>query len=289
MSSQPNDIGRILKAEREKRAIPLETVHETTKIPLDSLRAIEEGYRIRTLSPFYYKSFVRSYAKYLGMDADEISGMIPSSRPAPVAPSVVAGKVAAAPKTVPSFRPLPVLNLFARSGNTKKIRKFVQIGLIVVVCLGVLALIVGAVRKFSQRKAAAPTTVEQPKKMASRDSKPKAEPVRKAEPPKADAPKSVRVATAPVSSQPAKAVTLTVRAKTTVWLNVRADGMPVFQGSLTRNNHVTWEANKRIELSGRDIEQLDYEVNGKPIGKISRSGARIRKVIITPDGLSVER
>lgn len=288
MSSQPNDIGKIFKAEREKRAIPLETVHETTKIPLDSLRAIEEGYRIRTLSPFYYKSFVRSYAKYLGMDADEISGMLPSSRPAPAAAPVVVGKVSAPAKTIPSSRPLPVLNLFARSGNTKKIRKFVQIGLIVVVCLGVLALIAGAVRKFSQRKAAVPA-VEQPKKTALRDPKPKAEPVRKEEPSKSDAPKSVRVATVPVSAEASKAVTLTVRAKTTVWLNARADGMPVFQGSLTRNNYVTWEANKRIELSGRDIEQLDYEVNGKSIGKISHSGARIRKVIITPDGFSVER
>ena len=47
--------GSLLKKVREAKGISLEVVHEHTKIPLDALRALEEGYTIRTLSPFYQK------------------------------------------------------------------------------------------------------------------------------------------------------------------------------------------------------------------------------------------
>jgi len=52
--------GLILKQARESKGIPLQTVHEVTKIPLDALKAIEEGYKIRTLSDFYYSHILKS-------------------------------------------------------------------------------------------------------------------------------------------------------------------------------------------------------------------------------------
>ena len=60
--------GEILKKAREGQGIALETVHEMTKIPLDALKAIEDGYKVRTLTPFYMKGFVKMYAQYLGVD-----------------------------------------------------------------------------------------------------------------------------------------------------------------------------------------------------------------------------
>ena len=69
-SSTPK--GSLLKKERESKNISLDTVQEATKIPLDVLKAIEEGYTIRTLSLFYLKGFVKMYAQYLGVDPDKI-------------------------------------------------------------------------------------------------------------------------------------------------------------------------------------------------------------------------
>lgn len=66
-----NRKGALLKEERQKRSIALDTVHESTKIPMDALKAIEEGYTIRSLSPFYYKGFIKMYAKFLGLDLKE--------------------------------------------------------------------------------------------------------------------------------------------------------------------------------------------------------------------------
>jgi cytoskeletal protein RodZ len=70
--------GNILKEARQEQGLSLETVHETTKIPLDALRAIEEGYKIRSLSTFYYNGFVKIYAKFLGLDASELLGLVPN-------------------------------------------------------------------------------------------------------------------------------------------------------------------------------------------------------------------
>src|SRR6185503_5664376 len=64
--------GAILKRIREERGLSVEVVHEATKIPMDSLRAIEEGYTVRTLSEFYYRSFVKIYANYLEIDINSV-------------------------------------------------------------------------------------------------------------------------------------------------------------------------------------------------------------------------
>src|SRR3990167_3785014 len=64
--------GTLLKSTRESRGISLHVVHEATKIPMDVLRAIEEGYTVRTLTPFYFKGFIKMYAEYLKINVQGI-------------------------------------------------------------------------------------------------------------------------------------------------------------------------------------------------------------------------
>ena len=79
-----NDKPSILKSTREAKGLTLEIVHEATKIPMDALRAIEEGYSVRILSPFYYRGFIKIYAEFLGwMSGKCISSMALISRPSP--------------------------------------------------------------------------------------------------------------------------------------------------------------------------------------------------------------
>ena len=85
-----NNTGRILKQARESRGIALETIHLATKIPLDALKAIEEGYTVRTLSPFYYRGFVKMYAQFLGLDLSTLTDS-PASKKTP--PNVVSAKI----------------------------------------------------------------------------------------------------------------------------------------------------------------------------------------------------
>ena len=62
----------ILKSTREAKGLTLEIVHEATKIPMDALWAIEEGYSVRILSPFYYRGFIKIYAEFLGLNVEEM-------------------------------------------------------------------------------------------------------------------------------------------------------------------------------------------------------------------------
>jgi hypothetical protein len=93
---------------------------------------------------------------------------------------------------------------------------------------------------------------------------------------------------APAVKTPKKA-TLAVRAPVTVWLKVRVDGSTVYQGSLKKGNVESWSGSKRIELSGKGIAQLELEVNGKTVGKLGRPDINAKKIIVTPEGMSIEK
>jgi cytoskeleton protein RodZ len=322
MSQEPQDVGQVLKNEREKRAMTLEVVHEATKIPLDSLRAIEEGYKIRTLTTFYYKSFVKIYAQYLGLDPAEILAMIPSSQSTPKR-TIVEEKPR--PPTAPARTvriPAPKeLNLFAGPARPVMLKKVAVISGGIIAALVVIFLVsavFGNIRKHMSVQAELNAVK---KKTATKIVKSKTMPVKTVEAPKAVTPPASVPAPAAVAKVPetaksaktaviektvekpaeksakesapavkvAKKATLTVRAPVTVWLKVRADGSTVFQGNLKKGNFESWSGNKRIEVTGKGITHLELEVNGKTVGKLGRPDTNAKKIIVTPEGMSVEK
>ena len=80
---------------------------------------------------------------------------------------------------------------------------------------------------------------------------------------------------------------LTVRAKKDAWLRVEADGATVFQSTLDHVKAETWLAHDKIELSGKNMQQLEFEINGKLIGTLSRRDTKAKKIVITREGLAV--
>ena len=325
MSEQPKDIGQILKAAREKKGFSLDTVQEATKIPIDSLKAIEEGYKVRTLTAFYYKSFVRLYAQYLGLD--------PAPLLAEISPAPQAVHTRVEPRRVVATSPQKIkepisLNLFARPLRSQNSKKFLKIAGVAVAGIVAVSLLVGLVRKIHFPKPAPTASIVKVEKKLVKKGKPvivyptepvkrttvvkSAEIVKPAEPVKVmvetiKKPESAKAAETKVVSTevkatplveaeqntiPAKAVkrvSVAVRAINNSWLTVRADGSPVFQGILKKGTSDTWTASKTITISGKDIDQLEFEVNGKSIGRLSRRGAPAKKIRITPEGLTVEK
>ncbi|MBF0123642.1 MAG: DUF4115 domain-containing protein, partial [Candidatus Omnitrophica bacterium] len=185
------------------------------------------------------------------------------------------------------------LNLFARHTENRQGKKIAKIIVIGLLSFGFLALIIGAVQKARQHMAANVAMDQAVKKGSPKKPKAQSESIKKTEASKGAVVKKEESVTASgqtsSGAKVSKKVSLTVRAKSTAWLNVKVDGNTVFQGSLKKNNHVTWDAQKKIELSGKDIDQLEYEANGKAIGKVGRPNSRVKKVIVTPEGLSVEK
>lgn len=65
------NLGNMLKTQREINGLTRRDVVVKTKIPLDQLEFIEDG-RLSSLPPVFAKGFLRAYATELGLDAEDI-------------------------------------------------------------------------------------------------------------------------------------------------------------------------------------------------------------------------
>lgn len=70
------ELGLTLQREREARGLTIEAVMEATKISRINLVALEKGDRSSLPHPVYTKGFIKSYARLLGLDADELSMIV---------------------------------------------------------------------------------------------------------------------------------------------------------------------------------------------------------------------
>ncbi len=298
--------GLILKEAREAKGISLNTVQDDTKIPLDVLKAIEEGYTVRAVTPFYFRAFMKKYAQYLHLDVSQIvEDYQPEKFPEPIK------------ETSPQPSQLEVnVNNFFTQQRKQQLVKFA--GLILVFLL-VVKVVGGIVHKIANRphKGAQVLKVnksEQFTKVVKKENKniksnytnsansekkevPLAAPLKELqkespkEPPKGS-PEKVNVAPppAPIHSPAVnKNTTLTVKAKKNCWLQVKTDGNIVFQSALKKGDVNTWTANEKIEVTGKDINSLEYEVNGQMIGVLGRADREARKLIVTKEGMAVKK
>lgn len=346
--------GEILKRARESQSISLNTIHEQTNIPLDALKAIEEGYMVRTLSPFYRKSFIKMYAKCLKVEIDDVIEERRKASP-PLNTSHKKGRSLEfneplerraeqkiekrfnikEPKTPDlakkierkvevkdplSLRPAQKIEQMIDGFNfdsrlaallTKKRKKqlvqFLGIVVIIFVLFKFFSFLANRKPKekikISSVKQALPVrNIEQvtvPKIEASKIVKEVPKIIKKEEPkvnvtvPIVETPKKVQVVEPAVEPVPtiveavSKPISLTVKANEKSWLRVKSDGIVVFQSSLQAGGIETWDAQKDIEISGRNLNKLEFELNGKMIGNLGRADRKAKKIIITKDGLSV--
>jgi transcriptional regulator with XRE-family HTH domain len=65
------ELGNKIKEAREKRKLNIKTLYERTRIPIQTIEAIEEG-NIEKVPKAYYRIFVRSLAKEIGIDGDTL-------------------------------------------------------------------------------------------------------------------------------------------------------------------------------------------------------------------------
>jgi transcriptional regulator with XRE-family HTH domain len=78
-----NPIGSLLRYYREKRKLDLDHIAEELKIRLDYLKAMERGRFDLVPAGIYRRSFLRAYAEYLKLDADNILKMLVEQKTAP--------------------------------------------------------------------------------------------------------------------------------------------------------------------------------------------------------------
>lgn len=260
----------ILKSTREAKGLTLEIVHEATKIPMDALRAIEEGYSVRILSPFYYRGFIKIYAEFLGLDVGEMYTQYGLDQPPKPTTSVT---VSTRPKqeigNMVFLEQMQEWVAFVFKPKTLKLI-FKVIGFLLLLLL--FFKMAGCIASHIHKKG---ISSNKQVVFSVQGKKVKAYPGTKRE--------SVQAQSAD------NKVEVAVRAIKSTWIQVKADGNVVFQMTLSKGSMESWSADNRIELSGRNIEQLDMEVNGKHVGSLGGGERRIKKVLITREGLTVKK
>lgn len=288
----------LLKKAREEKGVSLETVHEVTKIPLDVLRGFEEGYTVKNLSPFYYRGFLKIYAKYLNIETNQLLDEERKEEPL---------------KHIDGRIEENELVEFLRSILKRVQGKHVIIVLGVILALFLTSRVIAFIKNKKAVKTSYPASTQKTKEKISKT--PDVKQQAKKEEPKEKVKKEeakkeiseakdaqVKAAAAVVetvlepgeaSSTPTpeikKDVVLTVRAKKSGWLKVRADDRVVFQAIINAGSVETWTADKEIEISGRNIAQLEFELNGKTIGLLGKEGREAKRVIVNKNGLSVTK
>lgn len=315
-NSNPAHKSAILRQTREAQGITLEIVHEATKIPMDALRAIEEGYNVRILSPFYYRAFIKKYAQYLGIPAEGILDGLEEEKKeskAPLrrvlAPPVeetharkdVHGPSLGQAKSFSSADLKQKISLWLTRRRQQQIVGAIGIFLAFFVFIKVFGFVMNLfVPRGPKPAVAKPKEPRKPKAaVAQKKNTPKPKAV-------SSAPKTVAAVSPSPAAQPsaesaspvpakltetlppAGPINLTVRAKRNSWLQVRSDGIVVFQSTLNKGDVENWAAESKIEISGKNVNDLEFELNGKLISSLGKSDRQARRLIVTKDGLSIK-
>jgi cytoskeletal protein RodZ len=82
MSASPtgDTIGEILKRTRDSRELTVEQVNRETKISVNVIRALEQDDLDSFSSETYLKGFLKNYARFLGLDPDQMWSMLSRQR-----------------------------------------------------------------------------------------------------------------------------------------------------------------------------------------------------------------
>ncbi len=291
--SQKKSIGGILKETREAKGISLYTVHEITKIPMDVLKAVEEGYTVHTLAPFYLKAFIKMYAQYLEVEFIDEPTELDQHEKEPVR-IIQKLEIQSDPflskdrqrKIVMVAGVLFLLFLLFRVGGclSAKLKAPAPDSKVPLLAGEETGEIVPIPKPKAKKNSAAPAaqnvSLPDTKTASSEVAAPAPVPVQKTKDPE--------VPQAADSKPQEDKVRLTIRARKRGWLQVKIDGALVLQSTIREGAVESWSADKQIEISGRIIHELEFELNGKVLGSLGRADRTARRVIITKDGWSVK-
>jgi cytoskeleton protein RodZ len=314
-------VGETLRRERLKRNLELETISGALKISTRFLQAIEDDQYDKLPGGVFAKSFVRQYARLLGLDEEAIARQM--QQVLGLAPEVP--QVAEKSKAV-GFAPIqvPKVEEWERVGD----KRFRWSGWLSAVVLVAVMLVCSAVYAWMQRpkspvtaqanppapsgaQSAAPSAVQSapaPAPIAAQPApppsvttptpssvEPAAAPATAVEQPPAEQ-KPVELKPAELKPGPAvarvsppnpdEAVHLEITADEAVWMLARTDGKYAFSATMDAHTTRTVEGVKEVTLRLGNAGGVTISLNGKPIGPAGPKG-QVRTIQFTSGGFQI--
>jgi cytoskeleton protein RodZ len=314
-------IGETLRRERVKRNLELQQVSDELKISKRFLDAIEREAFGELPGAIFVRSFVRQYARLLGLDEDDMAAE---------AQRILEPVVEEEPRVRnPSMLPVekvrvPPMRAWGSVGDGGRFRWssiLPALGLVVaatLVCSFVYAwwqrerrsgAVSAAQTAVSKRPAPPPAALPVPAAPAALDmgqtpaaqseasTEARPAPANAGQGPSAGPPAPTPLVTAAPAANPPQAGTATaqaakqpvrveVTALATTWVRARTDGKYAFSGTLNPNQSRTVEARESVELLLGDAAGVSVVLNGKSIGAVGPKG-QVRTVQLSSGGFKI--
>ena len=257
-------VGDILRREREKQGLTIADIEKGTSIRRLYIEHIERGNIAELPGLVYAKGFVRNYAKFLHLDAEELVQQFAAENGTAAAP--------AAPTTEEKPRRISLNNIGDASLSEISIggRKSSSAGMLGKLVAGIVvltALVGGGAALVSFINSPARETTA-PAAPARAESQPTQTPAAEA-----NAVDEARAAS------PAKDVRVSVHLTERCWTEVTVDGKTVFEGLLEEGKTENWQGKESIVLRAGNAGALEVTVNGKKLGTFGDEGAVVEEQI----------
>lgn len=299
--------GEKLRRERELRKVTLDEIAAVTKIGTRSLKALEDENFAILPGGIFNKGFVRSYARFLGMDEDQaVADYQAAANEQPVSVQQIADQSAMAKASRLAAQ---------QAGESSNSAGLIRAAVIFVLVLGATFGLYKAFRHGAFKALKRPSLHRQMKQQAQAPAanpvatpapatapvvnsaaptqsaasavapvEPKKAPVTVAK--QAPAPISSTSTTAPVT---AAAVEFTVSIKTTdsSWLSVMADGKRAVQRLFAANDQENVTAKNKMSIRIGDPSVTELSLNGKPL-PIEGDLHHPRTIIVDANGITSE-
>ncbi len=283
--------GDKLKREREMRGVTLDEISESTKIARRHLEALESEDFTSLPGGVFNKGFVRSYARFIGINEDQ----------------AVADYSAASPEATPPEDQFP---LEIHEKPDRKLNPRTPLWPVIGSVVALVVVVAGysvwrAKHHQAEGVVVAASAASQTEPPASKPDTQNQQPSASVAPmptvvavhERVSAPQqSPATETASANKQapepahakaldPAHSFFVIIKAKEDAWISVVADGHRVSHGMLRADKQKFVRAGKQILLTTGNAGGIDVSFNGKPLGAIGNE-AEARTLIFTPTGIA---
>ncbi len=255
-------VGDILRSARVKQGLTIADIEKGTSIRALYIESIEQGNIDNLPGMVYAKGFVRNYAGFLHLDAEELVQQFAEENGTAAAPAAPTAEEK--PRRI-SLNNIGDASLSEISIGGRKSSSAGMLGKLVAGIVVLVALVGGGAALVSfinspARETAAPTAPARPESQPTQT--PAAE---------ANAVDEARAAS------PAKDVRVSVTLTERCWTEVTVDGKTVFEGILEKGKTENWQGKESIVLRAGNAGALEVTVNGKKLGTFGDEGAVVER------------
>ncbi len=290
-------VGSILRSERLRQGVGLEEVSAETRVSVKHLRAIESDDIAAIHGAFFYRSFVRQFAAFLGLPPEVVSTPLAaamSAVPEPMVPGQRALEQQAVTPKVPALRP-------SRPKKLRSVYSVLSLVVMLAACSTLHALwqhsraqlqtsAIDFVKSFGSERSAAPAQITQvptaqPATVDSARVITQASAARsgiEAPPPQTNA----AAASSATAAEPENAFRVEVSALEPAWLSIISDGKQIYSGMLAAAQTKILQGREMARIRTGNAGALNVLFNGRSIGTLGPRG-QVRTVVFTRDNYEI--